>query len=98
MSPSCGDLGEALVFLGVSDGQVSCFQGPETYICIPQTCHQSRDSAVAWVWKVTYNEDAAVTAQPEKSLLSTSWGKAGIQAGPEPLPQGSVSCQLTSCG
>lgn len=84
--------------MGVSDSQVSCFQGPETYICILQTSHERRDSAVAWVWKVTHKEDAAVTAQPEISLLSASWGKAGIQAGPEPLPQGSVSCQLTSCG
>lgn len=35
-SPWCGELWGVLVFLGVSEPQVSCFQGPETYTCIPQ--------------------------------------------------------------
>lgn len=64
----------------------------------PPNQSPEEDSVVAWVWKVTHKEDAAVTAQPEIFLISASWGKAGIQAGPESLPQGSVSCQLTSVG
>lgn len=34
-SPSRGDLGEVLVFLGVSEHQVSCFQCPKTYLHPP---------------------------------------------------------------